>query len=179
MGAKIKNTLIAIFLFAIVFTLGWTANSISAASERLSVETPLTTITGQISAIKTLTTGIVDDVPNPKDRIKESQIHVTKNNIEIDLADSSWTILTPTKSMDPTFDAGANTVRILPKSPEDLQVGDIISYETENGIVIHRIDEIGNDGEWYAKTKGDNLPFRDPDKVRFWQILGVLVAIFY
>ena len=69
-----------------------------------------------------------------------------------------------------------------PASPAILDVGDIISFYPSfaEGLVVHRIIEIGNDNKgWYARTKGDNNPSADPGKVRFEDIHGVIVAILY
>ena len=118
---------------------------------------------------------------SPKDRIKESQIHVLNNRVIIDLENAEWATFTDTNSMDPIFDQGSNAIEIVPQKEEDLQVGDIISYESEfaEGTIVHRITELGNDGSWYARVKGDNIDFEDPGKIRFNQIQRVVVAIIY
>ena len=84
--------------------------------------------------------------------------------------------------MDPVFDKGHNTIAVVPQSPDEIQIGDIISYFNEdlNGIVIHRVIETGQDENgWYAIVKGDNNPTPDPGKVRFAQIKRVVIAIVY
>ena len=84
--------------------------------------------------------------------------------------------------MDPLFDEGSNALEIIPESPEDLQVGDIIAYESPylKQTVIHRIAFIGEDEEgWYAIARGDNNDLDDPGKIRFEQVKRVLVAIIY
>lgn len=130
---------------------------------------------------------------SPGDTITEQEIKVYKNNVQVDLQDPegndwmvmmdldnpSWSTFTDTNSMDPVFDVGANTVRI--KVPADsLQVGDIISYQYGDKIIIHRIVHIDQDEQGlYFVLKGDNNPTSDPMKVRPDQILGKVVAIFY
>lgn len=130
---------------------------------------------------------------SPSDTIKEENIRVYKNRVEIKLEDQtenewlmvlnlknvSWSRFTDTNSMDPVLDKEANAIRI--KVPcEEIEVGDIISYKYEEGIIIHRIvhkekDEKGT----YFVTKGDNNPVSDPGKVRCEQVLGKVVAILY
>ena len=82
--------------------------------------------------------------------------------------------------MDPVLDSTSHAIQIIPKIPEDVHVGDIASYSTDNGTIIHRVIETGYDSEgWYALFKGDNNPVKDPDKVRFKNIRRIVVAIIY
>ena len=81
--------------------------------------------------------------------------------------------------MDPVIDETAHAIQRIPQSTDEIQVGDIISYEYGENIVIHRVVETGNDGEWFARTRGDNNAFNDPQKVRFDQVKRILVAIIY
>ncbi len=122
------------------------------------------------------------EVASPSDRITEDQIHVYNSRIIIDLENAEWASFTDTNSMDPVIDAGSNAIEIIPKVPEDIHIGDIVSYESEyaDGVIIHRVIQIGNDdGGWYAVMKGDNNPEKDPGKIRFSQIRRVVVAIIY
>jgi len=117
---------------------------------------------------------------SPTDRVKESQIFVYPHEVVINIENAVWSTFTDTNSMDPVLDAGANAIQIVPKSQTEIQVGDIISYDTHIGTVIHRVIAIGQDEEgWYAIAKGDNNPEPDPFKVRFEKIKRVVVAIIY
>ncbi|MEE9525934.1 MAG: hypothetical protein V3V78_05000 [Candidatus Woesearchaeota archaeon] len=123
--------------------------------------------------------GESNDVPSPQNHVEKDQIHVYKNSIVLDIEDASWAEFTDTNSMDPVIDVEANTFEIQPKSPEEVQKGDIISYESEQGLIIHRVVEIDQDEQgWYAIAKGDNLSKSDP-KIRFEQIKGVVIGIIY
>jgi len=122
------------------------------------------------------------DKYSPFDHIKPEQIHVYEDKIVIDIKGAQWSEFADTNSMDPTIDVGANALQMVPQSPDDIYVGDIVSYESElvDGVIIHRVVEIGDDEEGkYFILKGDNNPFRDPGKVRFSQIRRVLVGIIY
>ena len=84
--------------------------------------------------------------------------------------------------MDPVLDIGHNAIQIIPKSEDEIKVGDIISYKSEQieGNVIHRVINIGEDNEgWYATLKGDNLRSPDPGKVRFSQVRRIVIGIIY
>ncbi len=118
---------------------------------------------------------------SPFDWISEDNIHLYKDRVVIELNNPQWAVFTDTNSMDPVIDLGTHAIEIIPESTEEIHVGDIISYNSDyaEGTIIHRVVEIGNDGEWYSRTKGDNNPFVDPGKIRFDQIQRVLVAIIY
>ena len=118
----------------------------------------------------------------PKDRISEAQIRVYPSHVRIELENAEWSRFTDTGSMRPFLDQGANAIQIPPTKPEDLIVGDIISYRSAHypGTIIHRIVHIDEDKHgWYAIAHGDNNPTPDPEKIRFSQIERVLVAIIY
>lgn len=120
------------------------------------------------------------EIFSPSDWIKQDQIKVYSNKVIIELEQPTWASFTNTNSMDPFLDETSNAIEIKPSSPESIQPGDIISFHTEFGIIIHRVIEKGEDEEGiYYTVKGDNNSFQDPFKVRFSQIQGVLVAIIY
>ena len=118
----------------------------------------------------------------PQDRIKEEQVKVYEDKVVIDLENATWAKFVSTGSMVPTLSEDANAIEIVPQSPKDINVGDIISYisPNEEGIIIHRVVETGEDEQgWYAITKGDNNKLNDPYKVRFEQVERVLIGIIY
>jgi hypothetical protein len=122
------------------------------------------------------------EVASPCSRIKASQIFVTPEKIEINFKGAEWAMFTDTNSMDPVLDSDSYALEYVPKSEAELCVGDIASYSPRNadGTIIHRIVEMGSDNEgWYAVFKGDNLPYKDPEKVRFSQIKRVVIGIIY
>ncbi len=128
-----------------------------------------------------------DDLPSPSDHITEDRIHVYNDSVYLDIEGVQWSSFTDTKSMEPILDYNSNALQIIPQSPDEIHIGDIVSYQTPrterkvgNSLIIHRVIEIGTDSKgWYAITKGDNLKRPDPDKVRFSQIRKVLFAIIY
>ena len=119
--------------------------------------------------------------PSPSDWIAESQIEMRPDGVFVKFNNPQWAILADTNSMDPVFDAGSHLIQAFPSSPDQIHVGDIVSYDSPVGFtIVHRVLEIGNDDEgWYAIIKGDNNPTPDPWKVRWDMITRVTVAIIY
>ncbi|OIO62503.1 hypothetical protein COY26_02680 [Candidatus Woesearchaeota archaeon CG_4_10_14_0_2_um_filter_33_10] len=160
-----KKQIITVLL---AFMLGLIFND--AYSELSSVERPLSLFQDGI------------EKNSPGDWIKEDQIKVYNDKVIINLKDAEWASFTDTNSMDPVIDEKANAIEIIPKSSDNIQEGDIISYKSDyaDGTIIHRIIKIGSDEEgWYCIVKGDNNQNPDPGKIRFNQIKRVLIAIIY
>jgi len=124
----------------------------------------------------------VAERPSPADRIKEEQIRVSNENVIINIKGAEWASFTDTNSMDPVIDSEAHAIEVIPSSEDDIQVGDIVAYNSEyaEGSIIHRVVYKGEDEQGtYFVMKGDNNPTSDPGKVRFSQIKRVVVAIIY
>lgn len=124
----------------------------------------------------------VISVSAPSDILSESNIQVYDSKVIITLDGARWASYTNTKSMSPVLDESSNGIEIVPKSIEDIHVGDIVAYETKyNRIpIVHRViaiksDELGT----YFVLKGDNNMKADGEKVRFEQIKYKLVAVLY
>ena len=116
----------------------------------------------------------------PQDRIPENKIALTKQSVVFSVNNPILAKFTDTGSMLPVITAGSHAIEIVPRTPEELAVGDIVSYELDGKTLVHRIIETGQDSQgWYAKAKGDNLDNPDPGKVRFSQVRRVVVAIIY
>ncbi len=161
-----------VMLLVIAFAIGFTSAGIADVNIE-NVQKPLASI---------LPFGTAPEVNSPSDWIKEEQIRVYDNRIIIDIENPEWARFTDTNSMDPVFDYGSNAIEIVPEKPEQIHVGDIASYNSKyaTGTIIHRIIEIDSDeGGWFAKMKGDNNPYSDPEKIRFNQIQRIVVAIIY
>ena len=122
----------------------------------------------------------LEDHPSPSDWIQENQIKVDKDKVVLNIPNTIWAKFTNTNSMDPFIDENSHALEILPEIPEQINEGDIISYKSSYGIVIHRVIEKNIDeGGIYYITKGDNSPFRDTMNVRFRDVRGVVVAVLY
>lgn len=122
----------------------------------------------------------VEERLSPSDWVKEDQIHVFGNKIILSVENAQWSRFTNTNSMDPLFDDKANALQIKPRSPTQIQRGDIISYHQNESIYIHRVINVGEDSKgFYYIAKGDNVSEPDQQKIRFEQIEGVVVGIIY
>ncbi|MBU2638615.1 MAG: signal peptidase I [Nanoarchaeota archaeon] len=121
-------------------------------------------------------------VHSPSDTVSESQIQVYDTKVIITIPGAEWASYTNTKSMEPVLNENAHGIEIVPKSIEDIHIGDIVAYETKyNRIpVVHRVVDIKKDelGAYFV-LKGDNNMKADAEKVRFSQIKYKLVAVIY
>lgn len=164
------RTYALVSLIVSVFLLGWLSSAVYDSVSNFDIQKPFSSL---FSA---------REVSSPGNHIKKDQIHVYDDKIIIDLKGAQWAEFADTNSMDPVIDIGANSFEIIPSKPEDISVGDIISYQPSNysGLIVHRVIVIGEDDDgWYAIVKGDNLSKADSEKVRFNQVNGVLVGIIY
>lgn len=115
----------------------------------------------------------------PVDRISRSDIEVYSDKIIIKLNNASLSEYAETGSMRPILDAGANGIRIAPKNESEIKVGDIVTFESNGELLVHRVIKIGKDDEGtYFITKGDNNWFSD-GKIRFEQIKYITVGVIY
>jgi signal peptidase I len=130
--------------------------------------------------IQTPTSTGTQEKYSPNNWVDQSDITLTKDSVTISVDNPLWATFTDTNSMDPVLDESAHAIQIKPNQ-EDLQVGDIIAFTSDSNQypIIHRVIEIGNDGDWYAITKGDNNEYTDRNKVRFKDIQAVVIGIIY
>jgi len=125
---------------------------------------------------------VTRDKPSPQEFFSEDQIKVYKDRVILNSENLQWASFEDTKSMLPVINKDSNALQVVPKCPEEIQLGDIISYKSDyaDGIIIHRVTFIGNDDEGiYFVMKGDNNPASDPGKIRCSQIQRKVVAIIY
>jgi len=116
----------------------------------------------------------------PSDKITQNNIEIYEDKVIIKIENASLSKYAGTQSMVPVFDTGANGIRIIPESEKCIKLGDIVTYESDNGnLIVHRVIEIGEDDEGtYFIVKGDNNLFSD-GKIRFSQIRYITIGILY
>lgn len=115
----------------------------------------------------------------PSNWISEDKIIVLEDRVILNIKEASLSNYAPTGSMKPVLDFGANGIRIKPENEDDIQIGDIVSFKSENKLIVHRVVEKMKDEKgFYFITKGDNNNFAD-DKIRFKDIEYVTVGIIY
>ena len=124
---------------------------------------------------------VAQERSSPSNWIAEEDIQLFEDRIVIALDDPQWAVFEDTNSMDPVLDSGAHGLQRVPEHPDELHVGDIISFSRPGtaGIVIHSIIAIGRDAEgWSSVPKRHTTPGSD-GKVRFTQVHRVLVGVLY
>ncbi|MFH1073411.1 MAG: signal peptidase I [Nanoarchaeota archaeon] len=159
-----------LIIILIAFLCGALATSLYAGYSQGNLAYPLGTVFDTV------------EKNSPGDWINEDQVYIYDSRVVINVKDAKWAAFSDTNSMDPVLDMGANAIEIIPKSEDEIAVGDIISYTSsfQEGSIIHRVIEKGTDSQGtYFILKGDNNPSPDPEKVRFSQVRRVLVAIIY
>jgi hypothetical protein len=171
----IRGYISIILTILLAVALGWTAHGIylqyTVDDVKMSQQSTLSKVSNFLNAAELM---------SPQDRISEDDIFVYDNQVVIDVENPIWSSFTDTNSMDPVLDVGANGIEIIPQSVNDIHVGDIISYKTKAGVIIHRVVDIRSDEEGlYYVLKGDNNPVPDKERVRFKDIQGILVAVIY
>lgn len=83
-------------------------------------------------------------------------------------------------SMDPTIETG-DLIMVKDISPEDIEVGDVITYESSanNKITTHRVTNIVQEDKIKFKTKGDANNVEDTNLVEAENIKGKYVRKFH
>lgn len=99
---------------------------------------------------------------SPSDIIDENQIKIYKDKIVIHVDNPQWASYVDTNSMDPVLDSGANGFEFEVKNHSDVNVGDIATYLSDEGLIVHRVvDKKFEDGKYWYLFKGDNNSIAD------------------
>jgi len=118
-------------------------------------------------------------VSAPNDWIDSEDIIVFDDMILLRVENATLSSYADSGSMKPVFDEGANGIRVVPRSADVIEVGDIVSYRFDKILIVHRVVEKGIDDEGvYFIMKGDNNLVVD-EKVRFDQIRYVTVGVIW
>ncbi len=155
-----------ILTYFIVFLIGFLSCTLIVFSE---IEKPL--FIGGL--------GLISGSKAPSNWIKENQIHIYENAIVIDIEGASISKYAPTGSMRPVLDKDSNGIRIVPENPGQIEIGDIITFEQNSQLIVHRVVDKGRDEEGvFFITKGDNNNVTD-GKVRFKDIRYVTIGVIW
>lgn len=161
MGYKILTLLIGILIFLTGFLASYAYNSIY-----IDVEKPYFI-------------GLKNTDSQPSNWINEKNIEVYPDKIIINVEKASLSKYAPTGSMLPTFGDSANGIRIIPESYEQINIGDIISFEKNGNLIVHRVIDKGEDSNGrYFITKGDNNEQVD-GKVYYEQVRYITIGVIY
>ena len=120
-----------------------------------------------------------EEISSPSDRLNSSQIEIFTDKVVIHINNSQLGSFGNTNSMLPLIDEASNGIIIKPQNEQDIHAGDIIAFEREGIMIVHRVTETDTDEEgWYAITKGDNSQQED-GKIRFQDVRYVIIALVY
>jgi len=115
----------------------------------------------------------------PGNWISQDKIQILEDKVIINIKDAVISEYADTGSMLPTLGENANGIKIKPENPEQINIGDIISFQQGNLLIVHRVIDKGKDANgWYFITKGDNNQETD-GKVYFSDVKYVTVALIY
>ncbi len=128
-------------------------------------------------------TGISLDtfIAAPSDTLDTSTVKAYSDKVIVSINKPRFVSYSDTKSMAPVIGVSTNGIEVE-ANPEDLDIGDIVSYEANwsEELVTHRIvgEGIDDEGAYYV-LKGDANIEEDPGKIRPGQIRYKVVALFY
>lgn len=108
------------------------------------------------------------------ERVSLDSITVFPDKVIIDTPNIRYARVA-SNSMAPAFTDKSKVFELPPSSPEDIQIGDVISFREGDMVIMHRVIEIA-DGQY--RTKGDANKEADKSLVSFDQIEGVVVGSF-
>jgi hypothetical protein len=115
----------------------------------------------------------------PSDFINDNKITVYEDKVIISVEGAKLSTYESTGSMLPTLGEGVNGISVVPKFPDEINVGDIVSFRKGEQLIVHRVVEKGTDeAGLYFITKGDNS-VADDGKIRFNDIERVLIGLIY
>jgi len=115
----------------------------------------------------------------PYDFIDREDILVYEDKIIINIDGASIGRYASTGSMEPLLDENSNGIRIVPKSEDEIHIGDIITFQKNKDLIIHRVIDKGidNNGTYFI-TKGDNNTASD-GKIRFEDVKYLTIGIIW
>lgn len=152
-----------LILYILVFALGFLSpyfiTSISSLEKPFSL-----TLSGNLA---------------PSQTISRENIDVYDDRIVIMIDNASLGRYASTGSMKPVLDENSKGIRIKPKSESEIAVGDIVTYNRNGELIIHRVIEKGKDSNGtYFVLKGDNN-YSNDGKIRFSEIVYKTVGVLY
>lgn len=162
--------ILKILQFALIFFFGFLSANLISFFLIYGLENPLSNGFGFVGN---------GSNPAPHDFVDEGQIQIYPDKVVINIEGASMSRYAPTGSMKPILDYGSNGIRIKPSSPDDIDIGDIITYERDGILIVHRVVDKDMDQEGYFFiTKGDNNSIND-GVVRFDEVRYLTIGVIY
>ena len=131
------------------------------------------------SQISPFLTGYATLNSAPSGKITEDSILLFDDEIILKIANTTISAYENTGSMKPVFDYTSHGIRIKPSSPDDISIGDIVSFRKGGELIVHRVieKEVDENGIYFV-TKGDGNFFSD-GKVRYEDIEYITIGILW
>jgi len=162
MNKKQRKQALKISVVIIVFILGWFLNSLIGFTG-IHEEKPFSGLSEKDS---------------PYDRLSETDLELSERRLVVHHSGIVLASYTDTNSMDPLLDDKSTGIEIIPEKEDEIRTGDVVSYESDEGLIPHRVISTGYDTQgWYALVKGDNS--KEIEKIRFNQVRYVLIGVLY
>ena len=159
-----------VLIFSIVFLLGVLCSTLINSYYNSELENPL---------LWDLSFLGFSQANTPYDFIDKEDIIIYEDKIIINIENASIGRYAPTGSMKPLLDENSNGIRIIPNSEDNIHIGDIITFEKNKDLIIHRVIDKGVDDKGtYFITKGDNNTASD-GKIRFEDIKYLTIGIIW
>lgn len=126
-----------------------------------------------------LTGWAINENSSPSNRITNEDILVYNDKIILKIPNITISNYANTGSMKPFLDENTNGIKIVPKNPDEIKLGDIISFRLSEKLIVHRVIEKGIDKNGvYFITKGDNNQLND-GKIRFEDIKYITIGVLW
>lgn len=118
-------------------------------------------------------------ISTPTGNIADDNITVYSDKIVIKIPNASISNYASTGSMIPTLNQDSHGIRIIPKSESEINIGDLVSFNSTGMMIIHRVIQKGIDSQGtFFITRGDASQITDP-MIRFSDIEYKTVGILY
>ena len=123
--------------------------------------------------------GFVGNRTQPSNWLSEDNIVVYDDRVVIYVNNAELSKYADTGSMLPVLGEDTTGIKIKPENPEQINVGDIITYQKDKILIVHRVVGKGEDEKGiYFITKGDNNNESD-GKVYFEDVKYVTLGLVY
>lgn len=171
---KVNAVILEVFLFLLFFIAGFLASTITGFS--FYSENGVKNV---LQEQKPIAQEVVEK-PMPGDWVRKDKIKVYDDKVVLDIKKAEWSEFTNTHSMEPLLGMNANGIELKPGSEAEVNIGDVVAYNSSIGTVIHRVikKDVDENGTYFI-LKGDNNEQEDSGRVRFEDIERVLVGVIY
>jgi hypothetical protein len=115
----------------------------------------------------------------PTGNILQDNITAFPDRVVIMIDNATVSNYADTGSMLPLIDSKAHGIRIVPKSVNQINVGDLVTFNESGKMIVHRVVVKSTDSQGiYFITRGDNSQVND-NMIRFSDIKYKTVGILY